>query len=470
MDLAISSLEPSKLVQSLDFEGKGFGSPQLVSYSRLDGKEARLLVKAVYHGPRPGWPLLERKTLYDLAQKSKDQDLKSAARSGKIIDGPSKSRAALCLADKDPEYPVRVLIRIALSTQPGACEDMLKVVRVHSQLYANDYPAFELPVALWRTTEGIWGVVVDDGAVPLPTWWEQQVQPQIQSSERRWKIGSWRKGEERDGDAKVAEAVEGTRGKLVNEDPATYKKKARFSNAAVDSDTASDEKLHQPEPEPSSSHHRRPSDHQRPSDVREMIGTTESPKIDGTLVNTATRGLQDDHKIEISQSQKEEWAARIQQQKQDMQWANGTSHVIGDDDVVINISPSAKRIGVDEEEEEAMIIDKGWLQAVNILIQLADIILSLHERRICMVVCRPDFFSVFDSRPFTPRSAIPSGSQAISLQLTHLGVIVQMPGYQNGKLVGNMNSDFDGDKVVAQGPGSAMALTDFGSNGSRDDE
>lgn len=103
MDLEISSLEPSKLVQSLDFESKGFSLSQFVSYSRLDGKEARLLVKALYHGPRPGWPLLERKTLFHLAQKSKDQDPKSAARSGKVIDGPSTSGAALCLADKDPQ-------------------------------------------------------------------------------------------------------------------------------------------------------------------------------------------------------------------------------------------------------------------------------------------------------------------------------------------------------------------------------
>lgn len=87
-----------------------------------------------------------------------------------------------------------------------------------------------------------------------------------------------------------------------------------------------------------------------------------------------------------------------------------------------------------------------------------------------MVVCRPDFFTVFDSRPFVARSGIPSDRQPISAQLTHLGVVVQMPGYEGGKLVGHINSDFDGDKVVAQGPGSASAFTNFGSTGSRDEE
>lgn len=86
-----------------------------------------------------------------------------------------------------------------------------------------------------------------------------------------------------------------------------------------------------------------------------------------------------------------------------------------------------------------------------------------------MVVCRPDFFSISGSQPFFPRCTIPSDTQSISLQLSHFGVIVQMPGFENGKLVGNMNGDFDGDKVIAQGPGSAAAFANFGSNGSRDE-
>jgi hypothetical protein len=485
MELAMSTLDPAKLVQSLDFEGKGFTAPETVfTYSKTDGKEARLVVRALYHGPRPGFPLLERKTLFDLAQKPKDQDLKSA-RSSKIVDGRNKSREVFCLADKNPEYPIRVLIRIALAGQPGACEDMLKAVRIYSQLYANDYPAFETPVAFWRTPEGIWGVVVDEGSVPLSTWWEQSVQPQIQLSESRWKIGSWRKGEGRDGDVKVSEAIEGSSGKVPEASAAGERKKARFANNAADRDTVYEamEPIQQPEPEriPSGSRQR------RPSDVRAMIGTTESPKIDGTPVNAATGDLRDDEKIEISQSQKQEWAARIQQQTQDIQSANETNHAFDSDRVVIKISPSTKQIGVDEEEEEAMMIDKGWLQAVEVLIQLADIVLvsevscfsqgeyatytklckSLHERRICMVVCRPDFFSVSGSQLFLPRSTIPSDTQPISLQLSHFGVIVQMPGYENGKLVGNINGDFDGDKVIAQGPGSVAAFTNFSSNESR---
>lgn len=256
---------------------------------------------------------------------------------------------------------------------------MLKVVRVHSQLYANDYPAFELPVALWRTTEGIWGVVVEEGGVSLRTWWEQNVQPPIQSSESRWKIRSWRKGEELEGDVKVSEAIEGPSGQVLESSAAGQKKKARFSNIAVDGDADYDEgqQLQEPKPERVSSagYHLRPSDHRRPSDVRSMIGTTESPRIDGTLVNTATGCLQVNEKIEISQLQKQEWVARLQQQKQDMQCAGGTLDVKGNDKVVVNISSSTKQIGVDEDEEEAMMIDKGWLQAVDVLIQLADLVL-----------------------------------------------------------------------------------------------
>lgn len=45
-----------------------------------------------------------------------------------------------------------------------------------------------------------------------------------------------------------------------------------------------------------------------------------------------------------------------------------------------------------------------------------------------------------------------------------------MPGYDNGKLVGHMNGDFDGDRVTAMGPGSASAFTSFGSTGSPSDD
>lgn len=87
-----------------------------------------------------------------------------------------------------------------------------------------------------------------------------------------------------------------------------------------------------------------------------------------------------------------------------------------------------------------------------------------------MVVCRPEFFINFDSRPFVSRSGLPSEVQPISLQLTHLGTAVQMPGYDGGRVVGHMNSDFDGDKATAIGPGAASAFTNFGTTGSPSDD
>jgi hypothetical protein len=110
----------------------------------------------------------------------------------------------------------------------------------------------------------------------------------------------------------------------------------------------------------------------RPADARATMGTTESPKIGGAPVTAQAASHQVEDKIEISQSQKQEWAARIHQHNRDMRRADEPRH---SDRVMPNMSPSVKQIGVDEDEEEAMIIDRGWLQAVNILIQLADIIL-----------------------------------------------------------------------------------------------
>lgn len=45
-----------------------------------------------------------------------------------------------------------------------------------------------------------------------------------------------------------------------------------------------------------------------------------------------------------------------------------------------------------------------------------------------------------------------------------------MPGYEGGKVVGHMNADFDGDKVLAMGPGSASAFTNFGTTSGQDED
>lgn len=386
MALPMTALEPSKLIQSLDFEGKGLTHPSLVVHSR-EGKDARLVLKALFRGPRPGWPLLDRKRIYDIALKATDHKESGTANSnvlgdGIVTDKAAKNNVPICVADIDAVYPIPVIIRIALTTQPGACDDMLKVGRAYSQLYANDYLPFELPLAMWRTVEGIWSVTMDESPVSLTDWWELHVQPQIQASESRWKIGSWRrKSEDLDGEG-TASIVADLQSRH-HEEQQEQKKRIHFLEEASEeiegllqkkeqiahSDVASaDEKI--------KSHQEKAAD--------SISKKTEKLMAGDTSANDGGPSPDSDDAAEVSNSRKQEWAARIQRQKEDIHHLKtvGTAEV--SEEVPREVPPIVKQIGVDEDEEEAMIIDKGWLQAVNILIQLADIILVSGRRSLVL--------------------------------------------------------------------------------------
>lgn len=80
------------------------------------------------------------------------------------------------------------------------------------------------------------------------------------------------------------------------------------------------------------------------------------------------------------------------------------------------------------------------------------------------MVCRPEYFSVYP-KPFKTRSAVVSDEQPICVCLVRTSAIVPLSGYQDGKVVKSMAGDFNGDRVLASGPGAgalgqAEALTD----------
>lgn len=369
MALPIAAVEPSKLVNSLDFEGKGLTHPVFVSHFRHEGKEARLVVKALFRGPRPGWPILDKKKILDTALKTADKDWNattSVLGDGIGTDSSVKNNVPICVAEIDPVYPIPVVIRIALTSQPGACDDMLKVARAYSQLYANDYLPFELPVAMWRTVEGIWSVAMDEAAVPLSAWWEQNVQPQIQASESRWKIGSWRRKSE-DHDTEAAAPILAELEGRHREEQQEQKKRIHFLDEASHEIRDLLEKKESPvSSQADSPAEKAPS--QQDKVAHSISKKTEKMIADGIPSEARTPNSDDDEEISISR--KQEWAARIQQQNQDIRKPKAPSVAASGD-----VTPITKQIGVDEDEEEAMVIDRGWLQAVNILIQLADIIL-----------------------------------------------------------------------------------------------
>jgi hypothetical protein len=82
---------------------------------------------------------------------------------------------------------------------------------------------------------------------------------------------------------------------------------------------------------------------------------------------------------------------------------------------------------------------------------------AFHERRLSLVVCRPSYFSVY-ARTFKPKSSTDIEEQPVSLDLVRTTAIVPLSGYQSGKVVDGMRGDFDGDRVLASGPGSGTFL------------
>jgi hypothetical protein len=164
------------LLDAIDFASKGLSQPRVIEY---DPPSRRLVLKAIYYGPKTGWPVLDRQTIERIA--------------GKTDTWTGEPRIPICVTESEDSstFPLPVMISIALF-QPGSTSDSyLHLIRAHSQLYVNDYRPFQLPVAFWRGAEGIWVLVRDDGAVTLPDWWAEHVRPIIEENETRQKITSW---------------------------------------------------------------------------------------------------------------------------------------------------------------------------------------------------------------------------------------------------------------------------------------
>lgn len=82
---------------------------------------------------------------------------------------------------------------------------------------------------------------------------------------------------------------------------------------------------------------------------------------------------------------------------------------------------------------------------------------AFHERRLSLVVARPEYFAIYP-RTFKPKSSTDIEEQPVSLDLVRTAAIVPLSGYQSGKVVDGMRGDFDGDRVLASGPGSGTFL------------
>jgi hypothetical protein len=86
-----------------------------------------------------------------------------------------------------------------------------------------------------------------------------------------------------------------------------------------------------------------------------------------------------------------------------------------------DVLPIAKQIGVDEDEAESRVIDKGWLQAVNILIQMADIILVRRRNSLStrLILTKLLSYSPYTNVGYVWSSVDPNSSSTSTLDLSY---------------------------------------------------
>ncbi|KAJ9105540.1 hypothetical protein QFC19_003522 [Naganishia cerealis] len=437
-----SSSKKERMAANLDFASKGLTQVNLGNNGDDEGEEARIHGTAIY-SPTPGWPL-----------------------------GYGKQKA---IDMTDIEFPVKVNFRIALREYPESIATIRRNVKVHWALLDHGHKWAERFIALWDiAAEGIWMLSIHEDAWPLPEYWRLSIQPRLDVAEARWKVIVNHK--RRQGSERVAHI------------------KPRFpsfpsSDKVVTCQDVVDHELASPQTSLQRQDPRRPPFQSNPTDSSDS--STAKHRVDRFDVSTLQQELMDvtqelgDVDISVLTTPPLDNKSSQSKMEENMALAGGRSSqgkAANSDEESQPRKHLQRRTSMEQEEADRLEVEKEWIDAIGLLIQLADSLLvsifnlefpltvdtfvpqAFHERRLSLVVCRPDYFSVY-SKPFKPKSAVISDEQPVSLCLVRTSAIVPLSGYQDGKVVTNMAGDFDGDRVLGSGPGAGMlaqaeAITD----------
>lgn len=370
-------------------------------------------------------------------------------------------------------FPMRVRFRIALRHNAEAMQAFRRNWKLYHDMVTHGYAWSSRYVAVWETPEGLWGVMQDVDAEPLQAYWNAEVAPHVRDAERRHAIryhkrrrlqgyfpnppptgsGSGGSGGSAGGDDS-AMAIDGTcEANASNASAARYaiSPPASSPEGAVKLSYESLKRLERDE-EIRARHRSSPVSHKDPLTMKPSSAGASST-------------------ISLAQ-QNPGFAAALERD------ADGT-HTTGD------FKQKARSSDwMDDAIDDGVSVESGYLKAVEVFIQLAKILLGLHERRVALVVCRPEFFTVARERqklndthdvtsaetgnlPTAPKNAMTS----FQLQLIRLSTALQISGYDEGKVVENQQADMDGDRVLGYGIGSGGGFVPAqGKDGANEDE
>lgn len=317
---------------------------------------------------------------------------------------------------------------------------------------------------MWHVKgEGVWAVSLNHDPVPLPVYWAANIKPEIDASEAKWKaIHRHKHRRDSSPDCPTPRVV---RSPSFDDQLVSCRELRpefdRRSASSIPSGGATDGALISLHPDTDTrTPLDRKDDHAESSELQEELHNVADDLGDADpdpAVSTPNGGTTEKEENALAGKPTRPLPAPI----------NGAN-------------PAASRHswrGTVEEQDDLdrLEVERGWLSAVDILIQMADCLLvslsvsgvlamtkkvivqAFHERRLALVVCRPEYFAIYP-KAFKAKSSAALGDYPVSLDLVRTSAIVPLSGYQGGKVVNGMSGDFDGDRVLSTGPGAGTFL------------
>ncbi|KAJ9096765.1 hypothetical protein QFC21_005035 [Naganishia friedmannii] len=400
----LSSPEDNRMAAKLDFASKGLTQVKFERAGEDEGQEARLHGTAMY-SPTPGWPL------------------------------GYGNRKASSMADI--EFPVKVNFRVALREFSDSISTIRRNIKVHWDLLDNGFDWNERFIALWDVaSEGIWAISLYEDATPLTEYWTANITPQLHAAETRWQTIKEKRRRREIHENGIA--VKPQLADLPSSGEIASRQDSEVgSRSDVQPPTRSTSRRGAPDLQ------RRPTEGADSDGVESQIDRFDVSTLQQELIDV-TRDLEDRVSSTSPTPPMEE---QSMQPRQTHEGPSPSGQKIGEDNVLLAGGRSCqgqysdsedevqpwkrlrRQASMEQAEADRLEVEKGWADAIGLLIQLAD------------------------------------GLLPISICLVRTSAIVPLSGYQDGKIVKKMAGDFDGDRVLASGPGAgtlgqAEALTD----------
>lgn len=379
-------------------------------------------------------------------------------------------------------FPMRVRFRIALRHNAEAMQAFRRNWKLYYDMITHGYPWSSRYVAVWDTPEGLWGAMEDVDAEPLQAYWNAEIAPDVRDAERRHAIryhkrrrlqGYFPNAPNSAGGDDAHMAVDGscesyTTAALLHSASAARYAISPTASSPEGTVKLSYESLKRLEREEETRMKRRSGSHQQ---HRKDPSNGLMPSSAGSATGSASLAQQNPG-----------FAAALELDGSSAAGNNGGT--LGGGSSAGDTAKKARSSDwMDDAVDDGVSVESGYLKAVEVFIQLAKILLGLHERRVALVVCRPEFFTVERGRqrlndthdvtsaetgnlPNAPKNAMTS----FQLQLIRLSTALQISGYDEGKVIENQQSDMDGDRVLGYGIGSGGGFVNAGENGANEDE